>query len=120
MLCPQCGDEGRLYIDDVKVTVQVIEDGAEQVGDMVWDDSNPAHCSCGWVGTVDELDAIRRQIVVATEDALEAFWAVIARSFPTAKSGDLSPLATVRFQEFAKGTVREWVGLNVPEDAGCV
>lgn len=56
MNCPKClGELGRVFIHNVLVTVQLYADGAEQVGDMEWDASNYAHCSCGWEGTVGQL-----------------------------------------------------------------
>ena len=49
-----------------------------------------------------------------TDEALEAFWQVVARRYPQAESGDLSPLATVRLQEAAQVAIDEWIQSNVP------
>lgn len=116
MLCPRCGDEGRLYIDGVLVTVQVLKDGAEQVGDLEWYDHYQAHCSCGWTGTVGELDETRQQIAKVTTEAEEAFWAVVAKGFPTARAGDMSPFTAMASRTAMQNAVREWVSNNVPEE----
>lgn len=49
-----------------------------------------------------------------TEDALDVFWYFIAKHFPEAKYGDLSPLTTIRLIEAAKSAVNEWIWANVP------
>lgn len=66
--------------------------------------------------TAAELD---RDIAAAlvkdvTENALEAFWRVVAKSYPSAKSGDLSPHATIALERAAEAAVAEWVAENVP------
>lgn len=53
-----------------------------------------------------DLDAL-----VRAADA--AFWEVVVRHFPTAKSGDLSPLATVRLARAQEAAVSEWFANNV-------
>jgi hypothetical protein len=50
-----------------------------------------------------------------TQKALGAFWAVVAEAYPEAKTGDLSPSTTLRFDEAAEAAVREWAWANVPE-----
>lgn len=47
-------------------------------------------------------------------EAGDAFWQVVARRFPTATSGDLSPLATLAFHKAAEAAVKEWIRNNVP------
>ena len=66
--------------------------------------------------TAAELD---RDIAAAlvkdvTENALEAFWKVVAKSYPSAKSGDLSPGADFTLNQAAEAAVAEWVDENVP------
>lgn len=52
-----------------------------------------------------------------SEEAQDAFWEVIAKRYPEAKTGDLSPLRTLAFDEAAKGAIEEWVRSNVPGHA---
>jgi len=47
-----------------------------------------------------------------TRSALDAFWDTIAKQFPLAKSGDLSPLATVQLDTAAEKAVSEWIENN--------
>ncbi len=46
------------------------------------------------------------------EEALDAFWEVIAEKFPQATTGDLSPLASIHLQIAAEKAVDEWVNCN--------
>lgn len=48
------------------------------------------------------------------DSALDAFWEVIAKAYPQATSGDLTPLTTIRLSQTAIDAVREWVTYNVP------
>ena len=48
------------------------------------------------------------------QEALDAFWNVIARKFPKATSGDLSPLTTIRLVVAAETAIDEWISNNVP------
>ena len=48
------------------------------------------------------------------EDALFDFWAAIAKSYPTAKTGDLSPMASIQLKRAATSAVEEWIENNVP------
>jgi len=48
------------------------------------------------------------------DEALHAFWQVVAEHFPQAASGDLSPLLTIRLKLAASDAVEEWVAYNVP------
>jgi hypothetical protein len=50
-----------------------------------------------------------------TEEAMEAFWDVIVKRYPQAKTGDLSPLTTVVFCTAAEDAVEEWIFANVPK-----
>jgi hypothetical protein len=47
-------------------------------------------------------------------EAEVAFWQVIANRFPEAKTGDLSPSATVRLSQAQEEAVTEWIANNVP------
>ena len=49
-----------------------------------------------------------------TDEALDAFWEVIVKRYPQAKTGDLSPGATIALQMAAEDAVGEWVNSNVP------
>ena len=53
--------------------------------------------------TIDEL----------TDEALAAFWEVVADHFPEAESGNLSPWATIQLETAAKAAIREWIANNV-------
>jgi hypothetical protein len=48
------------------------------------------------------------------QEADDAFWEVIVRHFPQARSGDLSPLATVQLTRAQEAAVAEWISNNVP------
>lgn len=50
----------------------------------------------------------------AAEGARLAFWAVIAKSFPEAKTGDLEPPTVLTFDLVTRAITREWVQNNVP------
>jgi hypothetical protein len=48
-------------------------------------------------------------------EALDAFGEVIAKRFPQALSGDLSPQRTFALHEAAMDAIAEWIENNVPE-----
>jgi hypothetical protein len=50
----------------------------------------------------------------ATETAVQAFWTAIAKQYPTARSGDLSPDAMFAFELAAHRAAKAWVESNVP------
>lgn len=50
-----------------------------------------------------------------TQEALDAFWEVIARRYPAATTGDLSPHISSRLTQAAKSAINEWVSANVPK-----
>ena len=58
--------------------------------------------------------ATKKSVDSAVEDALEAFWASIAASYPQAKHGDLSPSATASLKRAASAAISEWIDSNVP------
>ena len=51
------------------------------------------------------------------EDALDAFWQVVADRFPAAESGDLSPWQTIKLECAAHDALRHWIENNVPAGA---
>jgi hypothetical protein len=52
-----------------------------------------------------------------TDEALAAFWAVVADRHPQATSGDLSPWTTITLKTIAEAAVTEWIANNVPQGA---
>lgn len=54
------------------------------------------------------------QLRTLADEALDAFWQVIVRHYPQAKTGDLSPLLTIQLQVAAENAIDEWVWANVP------
>lgn len=46
------------------------------------------------------------------EKALDAFWEVVIRHYPEAKTGDLSPLTTFTLTEVAEAAIAEWADNN--------
>ncbi len=48
----------------------------------------------------------------ATADALLAFWASVAKSYPEIETGDLQPLQDHEFSDHAREIIKEWVELN--------
>jgi hypothetical protein len=61
-----------------------------------------------------DRDIAEALVISVTEDALEAFWRVVARKYPQAKTGDLSPGTHHALQRAAQAAVAEWVEANVP------
>jgi hypothetical protein len=53
-------------------------------------------------------------IAELADEALFAFWEVVVRHNPEAKTGDLSPLTTVRLTIAAENAIKEWIWANVP------
>jgi hypothetical protein len=49
-----------------------------------------------------------------TQNALDAFWAVVVAHYPQARTGDLSPWAVITLETTAQAAVSEWVHNNVP------
>ena len=58
------------------------------------------------------LFTMTTKIEELTNKALDAFWDIIATQFPEAKTGDLSPLATMQLDSAAEKAVSEWVESN--------
>ncbi|HSX23251.1 MAG TPA: hypothetical protein VLE97_10810 [Gaiellaceae bacterium] len=57
--------------------------------------------------------AAKKSVSSAVDDAMDAFWASIAASYPQATSGDISPGTLVPFKRAAQAAVEEWVWANV-------
>lgn len=47
-------------------------------------------------------------------EALDAFWSVVARSFPEATTGDLSIERDIALSMTATEAIAEWIANNVP------
>lgn len=60
-----------------------------------------------------KIQPAERNVEALTEEALDAFWEVIASRFPEAKHGDLSPLRTLALSRAATTAVKEWIDNNV-------
>lgn len=48
------------------------------------------------------------------DEALNAFWEVVVRHNPEAKTGDLSPWTTAKLTIAAENAIEEWIWANVP------
>jgi hypothetical protein len=55
---------------------------------------------------------ISRQLI---DEALDALWEVVAKHFPEAQTGDLSPWATIKLSDAVEEAIEEWVDNNVPQ-----
>jgi len=53
-------------------------------------------------------------IAELADEAQDAFWAVVVRHYPQAKTGDLSPWTTVQLTIAAENAIEEWIWANVP------
>ncbi len=47
-----------------------------------------------------------------TQNALDAFWNIVAKQYPQAKTGDMSPLTTAKLSTAAETAVVEWIENN--------
>lgn len=59
---------------------------------------------------MDEQEDRYMEMVLAK--ALHEFWAVVAKSYPLIKSGDLSPGIDRHMEDTARMTVKEWIRGN--------
>lgn len=66
-----------------------------------------------WFLSAPSIFLMSTKINELTQDALDAFWEVIAKQFPNAKSGDLSPLVSFHLTQAAESAVRAWVSANI-------
>lgn len=57
-------------------------------------------------------DLVRARIELATEKALEAFWASIVEEFPEITSGDFDPMLEGSMTSEAEGWVKHWFAVN--------
>jgi hypothetical protein len=58
-------------------------------------------------------------IAALAKEALDAFWEIVVRHYPQAKTGDLSPWADSKLTLAAENAIEEWIDTNVPSsDAG--
>lgn len=57
------------------------------------------------------------ELRILTEDALEAFWAVVAQRYPQASSGDLPIDISLDLQGLAELAIATWIQSNVPRQS---
>lgn len=67
----------------------------------------------GFFGAPKDIDDAR--LTDAVTSAVSSFWDGIARSYPEAITGDLSPEMTVLLDQTAKAAASAWVRSNVPD-----
>ena len=48
------------------------------------------------------------------DEALDTFWQFIGQRHAEAKTGDLSPISTIRLQDAAEDAIDEWLVNNAP------
>ena len=58
----------------------------------------------------------KAEIRKLADQALDAFWDLVAASLPEAKTGDLSPDRTIRLQIAAEEAISEWIANNVASE----
>lgn len=86
-------------------------------------------CACKWVddeccsqcleahqSVLRAREAKRKRV---TEEAQEAFWAVVAKAYPEAEHGDFPPDATMDFDTACEDAVESWTYWNAPLNANC-
>ena len=56
----------------------------------------------------------KNELESLAQEAQDAFWEVVVRRYPQAKTGDLSPLTTLQLDRAAEYAIEEWVDNNVP------
>jgi hypothetical protein len=54
------------------------------------------------------------ELTTVAREADDAFWQVVVKHFPSATTGDLSPLTTLRLHLAEEEAIAEWVWANVP------
>jgi hypothetical protein len=54
----------------------------------------------------------KKDVKRVAEDALDAFWATVAASYPEAKHGDMTPAGEVTLKRAAIAAITEWVEYN--------
>jgi hypothetical protein len=53
-----------------------------------------------------------KRIKIATQVAMDAFWAKVAEQFPEITTGDLDPGATIDFENASVSAVTRWIYCN--------
>jgi hypothetical protein len=76
-------------------------------------EKSPAKRICFQCHRPAEIDDGRCRFCILEVEASEAFWAVIVRHFPEARSGDLSPWRTINQIVANVDAIEEWIGNNV-------
>ncbi len=54
-----------------------------------------------------------RDIEIAVENGMDAFWTSVAKKFPQVKSGDFSPEETDKLESAMKAAVSSWLKNNM-------
>ena len=85
---------------------------------MATNESSPAEKSCFQCDRPAVPDDGRCRGCILEVEASEAFWAVIARHFPEAKFGDLSPERTSRQRMANVDAIDEWISNNAMPQNG--
>lgn len=60
--------------------------------------------------------AFEQRVERSVHDAVMAFWAKIAKSFPAATTGDIDPISDRRFTNQAMDIALEWLETNLPSE----
>ena len=55
---------------------------------------------------------VTQRISDVADEAMTAFWAVVAERFPEAKTGDFSPTAQFAFEYSCEMAIRKWLYSN--------
>lgn len=63
---------------------------------------------------LNRLDTAQLKAADVAADALDAFWAAVAKSFPEINTGDLAPDLVASLREAAEKSVHSWVEWNLP------
>ena len=63
------------------------------------------------------MTSIPADLTLLADEALEAFWSTLARHFPDATTGDLSPERTIGLQLAAEEAIKEWIESNSQVDS---
>ena len=63
----------------------------------------------------DKVGDIDTRIERTAEHAMDAFWAVVAKRFPEATSGDFDPTSSLVFRRQCVSVIRLWLMFNAPE-----
>ena len=63
---------------------------------------------------MNKFEWLRKKDLITIVRAQDAFWKVIAESFPKAKTGDFPPDATLEFDRACYEAVSTWIKYNVP------